>query len=59
MVAISSTPTMRHRVILFVETGDAKPSFPVSSVMAFILRESVRRCVERKVTCDFVEAIEK
>src|SRR6202035_5535524 len=44
MVAISSTPTMRHRVILFVETADAKPTFPVSSVMIVILRESVRCC---------------
>src|ERR1700692_2858495 len=48
MVAISSTPTMRHRVILFVETADAKPTFPVSSVMIVILRESVRCCVVAK-----------
>src|SRR6202023_1946627 len=47
MVAINSTPTMRHRVILFVETGDAEPTFPVSSVMILILRESAR-CVAVK-----------
>src|SRR5580704_6422060 len=46
-VANNSTPRMRHRVILFVETGDAKPAFPVSSVMILILRESVR-CVTVK-----------
>jgi hypothetical protein len=49
---------MRRRDNLLSATGDAKPTFPVSSVMILILRESVR-CVARKVARDFVEAIEK
>jgi hypothetical protein len=41
-VAISSTPRVRFFDNAFSEMGDAKPTFPVSSVMArFILRESV------------------
>jgi hypothetical protein len=44
-VAISSTPRVRFLDNTFSEMGDAKPTFPVSSVMTrLVLRESVR-CV--------------
>ena len=49
-VAISSIPSVVFSLIFF-GNGDAKPTFPVSSVMAVILRELVvLRC--RKVACD-------
>jgi hypothetical protein len=49
-VATSSTPRVRFFDNTFSEMGDAKPTFPVSSVMTrFVLRESLC-CVVRRIT---------
>jgi hypothetical protein len=58
-VAISSTPRVRFFDNTFSEMGDAKPTFPVSSVMTrFVLRESLC-CVVRNVAPDLGKPVDE